>query len=338
MTIRTLFRAAVAATVLAATIATSASASSAAEPFAPRETEQVAYVDVAVATLWVNPHRDRPVDAPSVANPVDMRAWTGQMSLSERRWLIGNLETQAVYGQRVIITKTTGDWVHVVVPGQPTPRDDRGYPGWMPRGQLTASAPAGNGAFAQVRPATTWLYDDEARQNRFMELSFNTRLPVLERTDAAVKVATPDDGDKWLSGDTVAVYESEAAIPAPSGQDLVTDAKLFAGLPYLWAGTSGFGYDCSGFTHSLYKAHGLTIPRDADAQLAAGKPVEAGQWQPGDLLFYGIDRIHHVGMYIGDGNMIDARTNSDTQEQVIEIVAVTAHPYADEYAGAVRFL
>lgn len=46
--------------------------------------------------------------------------------------------------------------------------------------------------------------------------------------------------------------------------DLINTGKMFLGLPYIWAGTSGFGFDCSGFTHTIYKSHGITIPRDSD--------------------------------------------------------------------------
>lgn len=319
----------------------------AATPAAAKEPESggapgvgdVAYVDVAAATLWVEPDKDRKVDAPSLTNPVDLRAWLAAMSLKQRRWLIRNLETQGLYGQDVTVTAESGDWVHVVVHGQPTPRDERGYPGWVLRSQLTSRAPSGSdGPFAQVTDATTWLYDDATLSSEFMEISYGNRLPCLDQTDTALKVATPTHGDKWLSGDAATVYESEDAIPAPSGADLVADAKMFLGLPYLWAGTAGFGFDCSGLTHSLHKAHGVTIPRDSGPQKDAGTPVAAEEMRAGDLLFYGTDRIHHVGMHIGDGHMIDARTNTDKVEQRIEIVAVDEHPYAFEFAGAVRYL
>ena len=55
--------------------------------------------------------------------------------------------------------------------------------------------------------------------------------------------------------------------------DLVRTAKRFLGLHYLWGGLSAWGYDCSGLTWAVYRAHGITIPRDADAQFAAGTPV-----------------------------------------------------------------
>lgn len=308
--------------------------------------DAVEYVDVAVSTAWVNPGTDRPVDAPAVANPVDIRKWTADMTLQQRVDLVGKLETQALYGTPVRVLGQQGDWVHVAVTGQPTPRNALGYPGWVPARQLAGGAAFGalqrTRPFAMVTAATTWLSTDQAGQRREMELSADTRLPVLAQTASAVKVATPDRGDRWLPARDVHVYAKPAGIPRPTGQDLVRTAKMFVGLHYLWAGTSALGFDCSGFTHTVYDLNGITIPRDADAEQAAGTPVGKDELQPGDLIFYaynhGTGSVHHVGMYIGDGYEIDAPGNTATEESPLEIVKVDEHRYADQYAGAARYL
>jgi cell wall-associated NlpC family hydrolase len=196
--------------------------------------------------------------------------------------------------------------------------------------------------FALVTSRTAWLYEDVARSRRFMELSFNTRLPVLARLGRGVLVATPSGGPKWLAAADVSVYPSAAAIPPPTGPDLVKTISMFVGLAYLWAGTSAFGFDCSGLTHSVYAAHGITIPRDAQDQAVAGAAVARDELQPGDLIFYarnnGTGRVHHVGMYVGGGYEIDAPTNTATVDSGVELVKVDEHRYAHEYAGARRFL
>jgi gamma-D-glutamyl-L-lysine dipeptidyl-peptidase len=303
-----------------------------------------AYVDVAVATAWTAPGTDRAVDQPAVGNPVDIRRWTAGMTLGQRADLVGRLETQALYGTPVRILERRGGWARVAVAGQPTPRDPLGYPGWLPAQQLTAGtafdALRRTRPFAVVTARTAWLSADPAARRREMELSVDTRLPVLARTPAAVRVATPDRGDRWLAARDVRVYDS--AIPRPTGADLVRTAKMFTGLHYLWAGTSAFGFDCSGFTHTVYHLNGITIPRDATAQKAGGRPVAKDRLRPGDLIFYagthGTGTVHHVGMYLGDGYEIDAPANSATQESPLEIVQVDRHRYADQYAGAVRYL
>ena len=88
--------------------------------------------------------------------------------------------------------------------------------------------------------------------------------------------------------------------------DLVRTAKQFLGLHYLWGGLSAWGYDCSGLTWAVFRTHGITIPRDADAQFAAGRPVALRDAQPGDLLFYEHPVVGHVAMYLGGGMMIES--------------------------------
>lgn len=303
--------------------------------------DETAYVDVSVATLWTEPNIARDIDSPSLSNPVDMWKWTKSMTYEEKLWLVGNLETQALYGMKVTILEKQGDWAKVVVHGQPTPRHPLGYPGWVPIRQLTkgnAFAQFQSKPFAQVTSPTAWLYKDPKENHKFMEISFNTRLPVIHSTKNAVKVMTPSDGAKWLKKEDVQIFRTEADIPAPTGEDLVNTAKQFLGLPYLWAGTSGFGFDCSGFTHTIYKAHGITIPRDSSVQAQFGTPVPESELQPGDLLFFaynnGKGRVHHVGMYIGNGKMIHSPNTSTT----VRIDDYRAPGYGEEFAGARRYV
>jgi hypothetical protein len=96
-----------------------------------------AWVAVSVATLWRSTSSVRVVDRPALTNPVGIRAWVANMTLTDKRGLVGRADTQALLGDRVIVTASSGSWVKVVVPDQPTPSDSRGYPGWVPTAQLT---------------------------------------------------------------------------------------------------------------------------------------------------------------------------------------------------------
>ncbi|MED3727959.1 C40 family peptidase [Priestia filamentosa] len=301
-----------------------------------------AFVNVSVATLWTEPNIARKLDVPSTSNPVDMKKWTSTMSYDEKLWLVGNLETQALYGSKVTILEEQNGWVKVAVHDQPTPRNEKGYPGWMPKAQLSKSPSFSvlkeKRPFALVTANTASLFKDFAEKKKGIEISFNTRLPVLKEKKNKLLVYTPNSGAQWLRKSDASIYQTEQDIPKPTADDLIRSGKQFLGLPYLWAGMSGYGFDCSGFTYTLYKSHGITIPRDSSVQATHGKPVEREDLQKGDLIFFayeeGKGRVHHVGMYIGNGEMIHSPNTSTT----VKIDKIETSGYGEEYAGARRYL
>lgn len=86
-------------------------------------------------------------------------------------------------------------------------------------------------------------------------------------------------------------------------------ARQFVGNPYKWGGTSlTKGADCSGFTMSVYANYGISLPHSSKAQANCGTRVDLSEVQPGDLIFYGGKNIHHVAMYIGNGQVVHAQS------------------------------
>ena len=200
------------------------------------QTGRDAWIDVAVATLWAEPDQARPFDAPSLANPVDIPAWLAAMTLDDRRWLVDRLVTQALYGDRVTVVDTAGDWAKVVVPRQPSKLDPRGYPGWLPSAQLTAVAPGAAAAGeAVVNVPATGLLGLAEPDRPPLTLSFNTRLPVLLAGPESVTVALPGGGRGLLVPSNVDIVTP--VDPPPTGDDIVRSAQQFSGVDYLWAGT-----------------------------------------------------------------------------------------------------
>jgi cell wall-associated NlpC family hydrolase len=94
--------------------------------------------------------------------------------------------------------------------------------------------------------------------------------------------------------------------PWPSGAaSVAATLRRFLGVPYLWGGRSPKGFDCSGLVQFAYGLHGLALPRDSDQQARCGVPAEGPE--PGDLLFFGHERVTHVAFALSEGDYLHAR-------------------------------
>ena len=275
---------------------------------------QQASIDVSVATLWKAPNLYRSIDRPSVTNPVDPALWSRNLATADLRiWLDSHVQTQALYAQQVTVLAVQGAWAKVAVRDEPDPQDPHGYPGWLPLRQLKPGFDdAGQAVVVRARTATLRV------GARTLQLSYGTRLPIL----AGNRVRTPD-GEGVLAGAT-------APLPATNAS-IIAEGKRFLGVHYLWGGLSAWGYDCSGLIWALYRAHGLTIPRDADPQMHHGTPVTRSGLRAGDLLFFGSPGYaDHVTIYLGADKQLEA---PDSAHRVRISPVRWAH-----YIGARRYL
>jgi len=127
--------------------------------------------------------------------------------------------------------------------------------------------------------------------------------------------------------------------PAPSysgnaASTAISTAMSYLGTPYVWAGESAAGLDCSGLTMVSYEAAGVYLTHSSRVQYGQGTQVPLDAAQPGDLVFWSSDGsqsgIYHVAIYLGDDQMIEAPTFGMT-------VRVTSMRYSGVMPYAVRF-
>lgn len=119
------------------------------------------------------------------------------------------------------------------------------------------------------------------------------------------------------------------------GNDLVETAKKYLGVPYKWGGKTPKGFDCSGLVQYVYQQNGKTIPRTSQKQFEKGIVVDDSALQPGDLVFFkgsgGTAKSPgHVGMYIGNGQYIQAPKTGD-------VVKISNLAGRKDYVGARRY-
>lgn len=136
------------------------------------------------------------------------------------------------------------------------------------------------------------------------------------KTDLDAQIDQVEDAYQELSGadrDTLAGEEDNSVYlgPAGAGGGAAEAAMSQRGKMYVWGAAGPNNYDCSGLTLWAYNKVGIDLPHSSRAQYGLGKSVSSGQWQAGDLLFYGSSAgsIHHVAMYIGDGMLVHASTS-----------------------------
>lgn len=97
-----------------------------------------------------------------------------------------------------------------------------------------------------------------------------------------------------------------SASASSKASDIISTAKHYMGVRYQYGAPSGItsSFDCSSFTQYVFKKNGISLPRDSRQQSRVGTYVPKNQLKPGDLVFF-YSPIHHVGIYIGNGKMIN---------------------------------
>jgi len=130
---------------------------------------------------------------------------------------------------------------------------------------------------------------------------------------AAAAAPTTSSASSSSSSSTAASTPSTTVAPASSSKvdQLIAFLKSQLGKPYVYGATGPDSYDCSGLTQAAFASVGVNLPRTSQEQSTAGTPVSTSSLQPGDLIFWGGEgSAYHVGVFIGDGQYLDAANSS----------------------------
>lgn len=220
------------------------------------------------------------------------------------------LVSQAIMGTPVRILKKRGGWLLVQTPDS--------YIGWTNSSGIVE---------LNEKEITNWKRSErvifirksgdiliEAGSDRVLsDIVSGAILEVKGKKNSYYEVMLPDGRKGVLNKTDISDFKQWSDVVFPDADMLIIFSKTLLGSPYLWGGTSTKAFDCSGFIKTIYFTSGIILARDASLQFLYGKPIEYpslfDSLKKGDLIFFGYNnegkkRITHVGMYIGDTEVI----------------------------------
>lgn len=166
----------------------------------------------------------------------------------------------------------------------------------------------------------TLVHEEEVRRRAEAERRAREEMERRRRQEEAARA-----GGSGRSGPSTPPPDVPA--PNPAASQAVSTAKAQLGDPYHYGAAGPDAFDCSGLTMYSWAAAGVSLPHSSRAQYSALPHVPMDALAPGDLVFYG-HPIHHVGLYVGAGQMIHAPHTGD----VVRVSSI----YRSDFTGAAR--
>jgi len=183
----------------------------------------------------------------------------------------------------------------------------------------------------QAEAAERQAREAEERATRAAEEAARLEAEAAQRKDEAKKKADEakaavnrltEAERRAMGGGTIADGDIKVAPGSGKAYQAMQIALNQRGKPYQWGAEGPNSFDCSGLVYYSFKQVGITLPRSSRAQATVGVPVPRNQLQPGDLVFF-YNPISHVGIYIGNGQMVHA----PQEGQPVKVASINSAPY-----------
>jgi cell wall-associated NlpC family hydrolase len=227
-----------------------------------------------------------------------MHVATNLTGLYDKPTLHLPLSSQLSYGTEVEILEEEGNWFFT--------RQKDGYLGWVYKSHLAEGSPR-QGTHLVLAPSCELRAQPDSASEIVTRLVSGASVSVEEVRGEWANVLANKTG--WLPLSSLRAISELPKSLEEKRRSMLDDSARMIGVPYVWGGISGNGIDCSGLTRLLHTWVGVDLPRDADMQHAAARPVEP-PFKTGDLLFFrepGKKRqVTHVGLSLGGWKMVHA--------------------------------
>jgi hypothetical protein len=209
------------------------------------------------------------------------------------------------YGSEIVSQGILGEQVEVL---EDTPlfsriRQEDGYESWVSSDQVCPGIQTAE-EWKWIRKHFVRLHAEPfAESPGIRDAVIGCCLPVIDEQGDWYRIALPDGLSGWAEKNAFDV------LPQFSAENILSLASEFLGYQYSWGGRSPKGFDCSGFVQTVFRFHGILLPRDAYQQQEKYQVADSYmESRPADLLFFGKtpERVTHVAIALGKGRFIHA--------------------------------